>query len=98
MKYILLLTLLATTAQAQVCYDSSTQVPCPTINNGVSTSSSVRAGQLVFPTQPAGVTPTAIKGTIAMTNGGDTCLYNGSTWIKLNAVNIISGLSLACVF
>ena len=98
MKYALLLTLMSTTGYAQVCYDSSTQVHCPMINNGVSTSSAIRAGQIVLPTQAPGVTPTAIKGAVAMTSTGDTCLYNGSTWIKLNAVNIVSGLSLACVF
>ena len=98
MKYIIALMLLAASANAQVCYDSSTVTPCPTINNSVSTSGVLRSGVLVIPVQPAGVTPLAIKGAQAMTSTGDVCLYNGTTWIKTNAVSIITGLSLACTF
>jgi hypothetical protein len=70
---ILMLALWMPTAHAQHIFDGSSG-NAPPIYNTVSTTGSIRAGQIIIPTQPAGVTPTALKGATALTNGGDLCV------------------------
>lgn len=100
-KYVLFLSIFAvsflTTAVAQTWFEGGSGSN-PVIYNSVSTTGSIRAANMIIPTSAAGVTPTAVKGAMAMTNGGDLCVYTGSTWIKLNAVSIITGLSVLCTF
>lgn len=91
LRYLIPLLAIPAAARSQVCYDSSTQIPCPTINNGISSTMSVStpAVRLVPQSGPPFACGASTKGLLAFTSTGAlVCKCDGSNWTFL-----LTGLS-----